>query len=503
MNKLKSIMKKSKFWKVYIISIASLVCIMIAFFVLLSFVLSDYEDSLGANEINKIAEYIKTEKYDYILENTDVIKGAIESKDNYVEALKNASKGKNITIGTAYSYDSENKPIYSIKADDEVLFKIVLKKSKEESTFGFTKYEFDYITDFSFGLIDVTFRIEDDVTAYIDGHQINEMFFAKDYFTSDASEGTKVKQYEIKGLMSYPELFKVESSQNGDFEISNISKTENGYTLTSQNDIEDNIKSFDIYYWEDKFNVEAKYENSKEATVEYDFENKKCSIKHKSFEVLIPSYYSVESINNVTDIKLSDFLIEKNIEVDELKNVPEKYYTKPTYNKYKFTVKSGDFNIKAVNLNGDEVQFSSDDMQYVGDFIVIDKDIDKYKNYYDIAENGAKKYAEFITNDISFGPLAKEMVSGTVMYETMNEYYKHSQYMYTDHDNTEFKNIEKYDLKIYDKNCFSCAVHFEQWIYGQRDNPEFEATIITDIRIWFVNDNGKWKMADYELFDRK
>ena len=93
-------------------------------------------------------------------------------------------------------------------------------------------------------------------------------------------------------------------------------------------------------------------------------------------------------------------------------------------------------------------------MQYVGDFIVIDKDIDKYKNYYDIAENGAKKYAEFITNDISFGPLAKEMVSGTVMYETMNEYYKHSQYMYTDHDNTEFKNIEKYDLKIYDKNCY-------------------------------------------------
>ena len=75
--------------------------------------------------------------------------------------------------------------------------------------------------------------------------------------------------------------------------------------------------------------------------------------------------------------------------------------------------------------------------------------------------------------------------------------------MYTDHDNTEFKNIETYDLKIYDENCFSCAVHFEQWIYGQRDNPDFEATIITDIRIWFVNDNGKWKMADYELFDRK
>lgn len=505
MNKLKSIMNKSKFWKIYIISIASFVCLMIAFFVLLSFVLSDYEDSLGVNEINRIAEYVKTEKFDYILDNADIIKSGIESKENYLDALKSASKGKNITVGTAYSYDSENKPVFAIKADNEELFKVVLKKSKEESSFGFTKYEFDYITDFSFGNIDVTFRIEDDMKAYINGKEIDGIFYAKDYFVSDVSDDTEIKQYEIKGLISSPDIFNVTSEKYGDIEINNLTKTETKYLLNNENDLDAEINKYEIFYWENKYNVDAKYDSKDDASVEYDIDNKKCTIRHKTYFVLIPSYYTEISINGDSNIVLENYLVEENVTVEELSNIPESFYKKPNYNKYKFSVKSGELEIKAQNLNGDEVLFEYDaeNLLYIGNFIVKENDTDHFNPYYETAASGAEKYAKFITNDLSLGPLAKEMVEGTEMYQTMNDYYKHSQHMYTDHDNTEFKNIETYDLKIYDKNCFSCAVHFEQWIYGQKDNPDFETTIITDIRIWFVNDNGKWKMADYELFDRK
>lgn len=505
MNKLKSIMKKSRFWKVYIISISILLCLIVAFFILLAFVLSDYENSLGSKTLNNIVKYVEKGEFDYILDNADVIKSGLGSKEEYEEALLVASNGKEITIGTAYSYDSENKPMYSIKADKEVLFNVVLKKSKDESTFGFTKYEFDYITDFSFGKVDITFKIEDNMVPYIDDVKIDDTFYAKNYFSSDISEGVEIKQYEINGLMKYPKLLVVESNDYGNIEINNLIETESKYLIPSQGDEAKDIDSIAVSYWNGKYNVEAKYGDDDKAAVDYDVENKSCSVSHKTFLALIPSNYTNISINGNSDIELEKYLIEDNVNVDELTNVPEAYCDKPHYKKYKFSVKSGELELKAFNTSGDEVLFDydSDNLLYTGNFVVKDKEADKFNSYYEIAKSGAENYAKFITGDVYFGSLAKDMVADTVMYQTMNEYYKHSQHMYTDHDSTEFKNTEAYDLKIYDENCFSCAVHLEQWIYGQRDNPDFEASIIADIRIWFVNDNGKWKMADYELFDRK
>jgi hypothetical protein len=136
-------------------------------------------------------------------------------------------------------------------------------------------------------------------------------------------------------------------------------------------------------------------------------------------------------------------------------------------------------------------------MTYYGDFKVPDAQQSTYK---DIAINGAKKYAGFMSNDISMSNFLSGIISGTQMYKDMSEY---RQYWYTDHDSTKFENIEAYDLKVYGKDCFSCAVYFDYWIFGQRGKPDFQQKLETNTRIWYVNRNGTWYMSDIEIFDRE
>lgn len=56
--------------------------------------------------------------------------------------------------------------------------------------------------------------------------------------------------------------------------------------------------------------------------------------------------------------------------------------------------------------------------------------------------------------------------------------------------------------RVYGENCFSCAVYFDYWIYGQRCKPDFQQKLETNTRIWYVRTNGSWYMADIEIFDR-
>ena len=543
MNKIKELIKNSKFWKIYFYTIAVFLCLLLVGSIVFAFWLSDYESSQNTVEVDRIVKLFENQKYSEILDKTDVVMTGFVSKADYETKLKEAIEGKKITYVKAFSYDRFESPAFTIKADGEDLCKLTLKKAKETTTFGFSLYEFDCVSDFSFADINVVILAPETAVPYIDGKAVDSIFkqeLAKDQLaqTENTIDGNKkILRYEVCGLLKTPDNIEVKSADGTLFEVTNNSNNEivaklldvtinapagfevtvNGKKLTdkfatgqSQENkymnylLSDEDKStlkllntYEVHQLASKPEVTVKDNNGNLVECTYNAQTKTFDVGFKVFTFKLPSNYTVTV--NGKEITASDsWKVQNNIAIEELSGIPTAYFTAPVMNEYKVAVVSGELDIVAKNYKGDVVplKYDSESMTYYGDFKVPDAQQSTYK---DIAINGAKKYAGFMSNDISMSNFLSGIISGTQMYKDMSEY---RQYWYTDHDSTKFENIEAYDLKVYGKDCFSCAVYFDYWIFGQRGKPDFQQKLETNTRIWYVNRNGTWYMSDIEIFDR-
>ncbi len=543
MNKIKELIHNSKFWKAYFISIAVFLCLLLVGAVVFTFWLSDYEKSQNTVEVDKIVELFENGQYSEILDSTDVVKTGFVAKEEYEPLLKEAVSGKTITYTKAFSYDRFAKPAYNIKADGDTICKVVLKASNKKSTFGFALYEFDYISDFDFADIKVVFLTPEGTQPYIDGKTVDEIFaqkLAKDQ-PSDSEymldEAVEIKRYEICGLTKAPQTVEIKNSKGESIEIESNSNNELeaklydikinapvGYTIkvnntvlsdkykttTQQNDsyaqymvnesdkkLLDDIQTYRVDSLAEIPEVVVTDKSGNNIDCVYNADTQTFDVGCKLYNFEIPSNYKVK-VNGVDIIASPNFLVEKDVVIEELDNCPEEFYTRPVMNIYKVAVMNGELNIQAQNFKGEnvELEFDEESMTYYGDFAVADASADEY---YEAAINGAKMYAGFMSNDVSMGTFLYNIVSGTQMHDDMAAY---RQFFYTDHNSTKFENVEAYDLKVYDETCFSCAVYFDYWIYGQRGDPDFEVKLETNLRLWFVVKNGQWKMVDYEIFDK-
>lgn len=544
MGKIKELIKNSKFWKIYFCSICVFVCLLVIGAIFFSFWLADYESSQNTVEVDRIMSLFQDKKYNEILDKTDVVMTGFVSREDYEAKLKEAIEGKELSYVKAFSYDRFEKPAFTIKADGEDLCKLTLKKSKETSTFGFSLYEFDCISDFSFADINVVILAPETTTPFVDGKAVEDVFkqeIAKDQpakteYTVDGNK--KIFRYEICGLLTAPENIEVKTSNgaiidvvnNADNEIvarlsdvtinapAGFEVTVNGTKLTekySTGQSQENkfmqymlseadksslktINTYEVHQLIGKPEVVVKDNNGNIVECTYNAQTKTFDVGFKVFNFEIPSNYTV--VVNGQEITASDtWKTEQNVQIDELENIPTEYFVSPVVNKYKAAVVSGELDIVAKNYNGDIVplRYDSESMTYYGDFAVSDSNQNKYK---DIAISGAKKYAGFMSNDISMSNFLSGIIKNTQMYKDMSEY---RQYWYTDHNSTKFENTEAYDLRVYGSDCFSCAVYFDYWIYGQRGKPDFKQKLETNTRIWYVNRNGTWYMSDIEIFDRE
>lgn len=543
MSKIKELIKNSKFWKIYFCAIGVFVCILIIGIILLSFWLSDFESSQNTVEVDRVIELFEDKKYDEILDKTDVVMAGLVSRDEYKAKLQAALDGKKITYEKAFSYDRFESPAYSIQADGKNLCKLTLKQSKETSTFGFSLYEFDCLSAFAFSDIKVVFLAPETTVPYIDGKAIGEEFrqeIAKDQLLQTVhtiGENKKIFRYEVYGLLAKPEKIEVKTTAGETLKLVNNSSNEivaqllnvtinapagfevtvNGTKLTdkyatgqSQENqyikymINDEDKSalnllntYEVHQLVAKPEVIVKDKNGNVMECTYNAQTMTFDVGFKVFNFEIPSNYKVTV--NGKEITASDaWKVESGIVMEELANIPSAYFTQPVINKYKVAVVSGELNVTATNYSGATVplEFDSESMTYRGNFAVPE---DQQATYKDVAIKGAKKYAGFMSNDVSMSNFLSGIISGTQMYKDMSEY---RQYWYTDHDYTKFENVEAYDLKVYGKDCFSCAVYFDYWIFGQRGKPDFQQKLETNTRIWYVNRNGTWYMSDIEIFDR-
>lgn len=79
------------------------------------------------------------------------------------------------------------------------------------------------------------------------------------------------------------------------------------------------------------------------------------------------------------------------------------------------------------------LEYDESSMTYSGNFAVSESIQGEYTQ---IAIDGAKTYAGFMSNDISMSSFLSRIIKGTQMYQDMSEY---RQYWYTDHDSTAFE----------------------------------------------------------------
>ncbi|MBS5841889.1 MAG: hypothetical protein KIC77_00145 [Clostridiales bacterium] len=544
MNKIKMLMRRSKFWKGYFFAIGMFLCFLVIGLIVFSVWLSDYESSQNTVEVDKVLAMFKNKQYSDIIARTDVVMTGFVDEDVYEGKLKEAVEGKTITYVKAFSYDRFANPSYIIKANNEDLCKVTLKKSTKTSKFGFSLYEFDYISEFSFSDINVVFLIPDGAVPYIDGKTVDDVFkktLAKDQLAKSkytlTSDSLIINRYEVCGLLAEPTKVEVKNQQGNALALKSNSNNEivaeplnitinapesftvmvNGVKLTDKyisdqsqenqyikymlNEADKSTMSlFNTYKVEqlvERPTVTVQDASGKSIECTYNSKTKTFDVGFKVFTLQIPSNYKVTV--NGTDITASEnWLTEKNLEITELKNIPENYFTRPYRNVYKIAVLSGELMIEAKNYNGETVSLDYDEssMTYFGNFAVPES---VQSPYTQIAIDGAKAYAGFMSNDISMSSFLSRIINGTQMYKDMSEY---RQYWYTDHDSTSFENVEAYELRVYGKNCFSCAVYFDYWIYGQRGKPDFQQKLETNTRIWYVNTGEKWYMADIEIFER-
>ena len=543
MNKIKELIKNSKFWKIYFCSIGIFLCFLFVGMIVFSFWLSDYESSQNTVEVDRIMTLFENKEYAEILNKTDVVMTGFVSKDEYEEKLKEAIEGKKLTYVKAFSYDRFARPAFTIKADGEDLCRLTLKKSQETSTFGFSLYEFDCISDFSFADVNVVILAPETSTPYIDGKAVGEVFkqeLAKDQLEETdkvIGKSKKIFRYEVCGLLAAPQNVEVKTADGGLLEMENNSSNEivakllnvtinapagfevsvNGTVLTEkyatgkseQNQylqymLSDEDKSslallntYEINQLAGKPDVKVKDSVGNLLECTYNAQTQTFDVGFKVYTFKIPSNYTV-NVNGKEITSSDNWKTEKNLMIEELSNIPTAHFTAPVMNTYKVAVVSENLNVTAKNYKGDTVALKYDEksMTYYGDFAVSEN---QQNTYTETAINGAKKYAAFMSNDVSMSNFLSGIISGTKMYKDMSEY---RQYWYTDHDSTKFENIEAYDLKVYGENCFSCAVYFDYWIFGQRGKPDFQQKIPTNTRIWYVNRSGTWYMADIEIFDK-
>ena len=195
--------------------------------------LADYESSQNTIAVDKVLSMFEEKQYSEIADKTDVVMTGFADRAVYEAKLKEAAEGKKITYVKAFSYDRFASPSYIIKADDKDLCKVTLKKSAKTSKFGFSLYEFDYVSDFSFSNIKVVFLSPEGAAPYLDGKPVGEVFkktLAKDQPAASKytlnSEPLVIHRYEITGLLTQPETVDVKWADGTGCTLSRNSQNE-------------------------------------------------------------------------------------------------------------------------------------------------------------------------------------------------------------------------------------------------------------------------------------
>ncbi|MEG0570610.1 MAG: hypothetical protein RR497_03090 [Oscillospiraceae bacterium] len=207
-------------------------------------------------------------------------------------------------------------------------------------------------------------------------------------------------------------------------------------------------------------------------------------IEPKKHEVIAPSDISIfsngvlqkpsETVATLPGLKLFDAIN------DEKK--------RPTMQKFDILTTFDNPLLVAKRADGSEVAVKSIKNE---NSVVVYVDISEelINEYSNMALDFSKNYAAFVSNDLKFKELAKDILKETSYYTDMSGYYGG---WYLKHNSHSYENLKASNLTLYNDNAFTVDVDFTYVI--KRDAKAYNYD--TKYTVCYVKDEGNWKVAN-------
>ena len=134
-----------------------------------------------------------------------------------------------------------------------------------------------------------------------------------------------------------------------------------------------------------------------------------------------------------------------------------------------------------------EVEYDSGKYAYKVDF---GGDSELQEGVEEFAVQAVMDYANYVSNDAPYGALDKYFPAGS---ELLTGIKKNQREWFDYHLTPEIKNQKMTSFTAFTEDAFSARVYLEQYMYV----PFSKKTemLVTDLDVYFVNQNGFWKIA--------
>lgn len=183
-----------------------------------------------------------------------------------------------------------------------------------------------------------------------------------------------------------------------------------------------------------------------------------------------------------------DMIVEEGI-ADERAAHFNGYAEIPTYTRYKLGSFLCEPVVEATNFAGEavEAEYDSGKYAYKVDF---GGDSELQEGVEEFAVQAVMDYANYVSNDAPYGALDKYFPAGS---ELLTGIKKNQREWFDYHLTPEIKNQKMTSFTAFTEDAFSARVYLEQYMYV----PFSKKTemLVTDLDVYFVNQNGFWKIA--------
>lgn len=203
--------------------------------------------------------------------------------------------------------------------------------------------------------------------------------------------------------------------------------------------------------------------------------------KNESVTVTLPSTctFTVNGIEPVGEL----FLTER---MPNAEKFGEFLNGEPVMRTYKFGGLMYPPEIRIFDESGKPLSVTSENGVYSAKLSITDPD--KANEAAEYAYTFAKRYNEYVSNDIEFFDLSPHLLKGTTLYSNLRNFM--AQY-YGYHTGYEFRNKEIVSVTQYSDNCFEVSLKYQHVLFSYKE-------VAYDIAytVYVVDTNNGWKTVD-------
>ncbi len=188
------------------------------------------------------------------------------------------------------------------------------------------------------------------------------------------------------------------------------------------------------------------------------------------------------------------YITQKDIAVQGLSGIPEKYFAKPSMIEYTVSDLIELPRVTAEQADGKEALLKKSEDGSV--YQVLFGSAENPEEYYSIALEKAKLYSQYVTAWVGQETFLANVLPDSPIRDGLEGIQTG---FYTDHKRDYFTDEKTENLQIYSENCFSCDISYTQWVEDIRTDRNFKKGLPSAFTFYFIKENGTWYIADLNL----